>query len=84
MWKKEYKNGSTGACFLEKEFVFDDFVEAFAFMTRVAFLAEKSQHHPDWNNVYNKVVIRLSSHDEGDVVTQKDYDLALAIDDIKK
>ena len=83
MWKKIYTTGTTGPCFLEKEFVFDTFVDAFAFMMQVAFLAEKSQHHPDWNNVYNKVVIRLSSHDAGDVVTQKDYDLASNIDNLK-
>ena len=83
MWKKRYKNGTSGPCFLEKEFDFDNFVEAFSFMTRVAFLAEKHQHHPDWNNTYNKVVIRLSSHDAGDVVTQNDYDLASAIDELK-
>lgn len=83
MWNKIYKNGTTGSCFLEKEFVFDNFVEAFAFMTRVAFLAEKHQHHPDWSNAYNKVNIHLSSHDAGDVVTQKDYDLASAIDELE-
>lgn len=82
MWKKVYKTGTKGPCFLEKEFVFDTFVDAFAFMTRVAFLAEKHQHHPDWNNVYNKVTIRLSSHDAGNVVTQKDYDLASVIDEL--
>lgn len=83
MWEKVYKNGTTVPCSFKKEFVFDNFVDAFAFMMRVAFLAEKHQHHPDWSNVYNKVVIRLSSHDAGDVVTQKDYDLASAIDNLK-
>lgn len=51
-------------------------------MTRVAFLAEKHQHHPDWSNVYNKVTIHLTTHDEGNKVTQKDRDLAKAIDEI--
>lgn len=83
MWKKIHKTGTSGPNFLEKEFVFDTFVDAFAFMMQVAFLAEKHQHHPDWNNVYNKVIIRLSSHDAGDVVTQKDYDLASVIDELE-
>ena len=51
-------------------------------MTEVAFAAEAQQHHPDWNNVYNKVSIRLSTHDAGDVVTEKDHQLAATIDEI--
>ncbi|MCH2216359.1 MAG: 4a-hydroxytetrahydrobiopterin dehydratase [Flavobacteriales bacterium] len=65
---------------LIKEFQFKDFSEAFAFMTRVAIEAEKLCHHPEWSNVYNRVVINLSTHDEGGVVTQKDRDLASKID----
>ncbi len=65
---------------LEKEFIFKDFSEAFAFMTRVAILAEKHEHHPDWSNVWNKVKITLSTHDSGNVVTEKDRNLAEAID----
>lgn len=65
---------------LKKSFVFSDFSEAFAFMTRVAILAEKQNHHPSWNNVYNKVDITLSTHDAGDIVTAKDKKLAKAID----
>jgi len=65
---------------LEKEFTFKDFSEAFAFMTRVAILAEKHEHHPDWSNVWNKVKITLSTHDSGNVVTEKDRILAEAID----
>jgi len=65
---------------LKKSFVFADFSEAFAFMTRVAILAEKQNHHPSWNNVYNKVDITLSTHDAGDIVTAKDKKLAKAID----
>jgi 4a-hydroxytetrahydrobiopterin dehydratase len=65
---------------LVREFRFKNFSEAFAFMTRVAFLAEKMDHHPDWSNVYNQVSIRLSTHDAGDVVTEKDRKLAAAID----
>ncbi|GAP43859.1 pterin 4 alpha carbinolamine dehydratase [Lentimicrobium saccharophilum] len=67
---------------IEKVFTFSNFSEAFAFMTRVALLAEKSDHHPEWTNVYNKVIIRLSTHDAGNVVTEKDYTLAAAIDNL--
>ena len=65
---------------LKKTFKFKDFSEAFAFMTRVAFLAEKMDHHPFWINVYNTVSIELSTHDAGDIVTEKDKKLAKAID----
>ena len=65
---------------LHRKFEFKDFAEAFAFMTKVALLAEKADHHPLWTNVYNKVEIWLSTHDEGDKVTDKDRDLALKID----
>jgi 4a-hydroxytetrahydrobiopterin dehydratase len=51
-------------------------------MTRIAFVAEKMNHHPDWNNVWNKVEIHLSSHDAGNTVTEKDHRLAMAIDNI--
>lgn len=64
---------------LVAEFTFDDFEQAFAFMTKVASEAERLNHHPDWRNVYNKVTINLSTHDEDDQVTQKDIDLAKAI-----
>ncbi len=73
MWKEE--NNS-----LVKNFQFKDFTEAFAFMTRVAFAAEKMNHHPDWRNVYNTVEIKLSTHDAGGVVTDKDRKLAEKID----
>ncbi len=66
---------------LEKEFQFKDFVEAFGFMTKVAFWAEKLNHHPDWSNVYNRVKIRLNTHDAGGV-TEKDFKLASHIDQI--
>ncbi|MCC6841048.1 MAG: 4a-hydroxytetrahydrobiopterin dehydratase [Flavobacteriales bacterium] len=65
---------------LQRTFKFKDFSEAFAFMARVALLAERQQHHPDWRNVYNTVQISLSTHDAGDVVTDKDRVLARAID----
>ncbi len=64
---------------LRREFVFADFSGAFAFMTRVALLAERADHHPDWSNSWNKVVIELTSHDAGGL-TQRDLDLALAIE----
>ncbi len=67
---------------LYKRFVFADFSEAFAFMTRVALMAEKQNHHPLWTNVWNMVEIWLSTHDAGDVVTEKDRKLAASIDTI--
>jgi 4a-hydroxytetrahydrobiopterin dehydratase len=65
---------------LYKKFEFKNFSEAFAFMTRVALAAEKMDHHPLWTNVYNKVEIWLNTHDAGDVVTEKDHQLAKKID----
>jgi len=72
MWKEE-KNT------LVQKFEFKDFSEAFAFMTRVALLAEKANHHPWWSNVYNIVEIKLNTHDAGDIVTEKDHLLATQI-----
>lgn len=72
-WKEENNT-------LTKTFTFDDFVQAFGFMSRVAIIAEKMNHHPNWNNVYNKVTFHLNTHDAGDVVTEKDHKLAEAID----
>lgn len=69
---------------LVRQFEFDNFIQAFAFMTQVALLAEKQNHHPNWSNVYNKVEIRLSTHDAGGVVTDKDRTLARAIDSLQK
>ncbi len=73
MWTEENNK-------LKKSFEFKDFSEAFAFMTRVALIAEKQNHHPWWSNVYNKVEMELNTHDEGDIVTEKDWKLAKAID----
>jgi len=67
---------------LQATFKFDDFMGAFAFMTRVAFVAESQHHHPDWTNVYNTVSFRLNTHDAGGVVTEKDHKLAEAITSI--
>lgn len=65
---------------LYKKFVFKNFSEAFAFMTRVAFEAEKLDHHPNWSNVWNTVEIWLNTHSAGDIVTDKDRELAKKID----
>jgi 4a-hydroxytetrahydrobiopterin dehydratase len=73
MWKEENNQ-------LHRSFIFKDFIEAFGFMSQVALVAEKLDHHPTWNNVYNMVHISLSTHDAGDTVTEKDRQLAVAID----
>jgi 4a-hydroxytetrahydrobiopterin dehydratase len=65
---------------LYRKFEFRNFTEAFAFMTRVAELAEEQDHHPLWTNAYNTVEIWLSSHDADDVVTERDWKLARSID----
>jgi 4a-hydroxytetrahydrobiopterin dehydratase len=67
---------------LTRTYKFNDFVEAFSFMTEVAFHAEQQNHHPEWTNVYNTVSIQLSTHDAGGIVTDKDYALAEAIEKI--
>ena len=64
---------------LERNFLFKDFNEAFGFLTRIAMLSEKMNHHAEWSGVYNKVHIRLSTHDAGGV-TQKDIDMAMEIE----
>ena len=65
---------------ITRKFAFKDFNTAFGFMTRVALLADKMDHHPEWFNVYNKVDVTLSTHDAGGV-TQNDVDMAKAMDD---
>lgn len=67
---------------LYQKFEFRNFSEAFAFMTRVAIEAEKMNHHPVWTNVYNKVEIWLSTHDAGDIITEKDRKLSARIDQL--
>lgn len=74
-WKEENNK-------LSAQFEFADFRKAFAFMTNVAFLAEAQHHHPNWTNVYNKVNIELTTHDAGNVVTDKDMKLARAISEV--
>ena len=65
---------------ITRRFTFADFAQAFGFMTSVAIVAEKMDHHPLWTNVWNKVEIWLSTHDAGDIVTEKDKKLAQRID----
>jgi 4a-hydroxytetrahydrobiopterin dehydratase len=65
---------------LYQKFTFKDFSEAFAFMTRVAMIAEKMDHHPRWTNVWNTVEVWLNTHDAGNTVTDKDRKLAKKID----
>ena len=67
---------------LHRQIKFKDFSEAFAFMTRVALAAEKMNHHPKWTNTYNTVEIWLSTHDAGDMVTDKDRKLSKIIDEL--
>ncbi len=69
---------------LHRSFKFKNFSEAFAFMTQVALIAEKMNHHPYWTNIYNEVTISLSTHDAGDIITIKDKKLAGEIDKIFK
>ena len=73
MWQEENNQ-------LYKRFSFKDFVEAFSFMTKVAIIAEKMNHHPRWTNAYNTVDIWLNTHDAGNIVTEKDRLLAAQID----
>jgi 4a-hydroxytetrahydrobiopterin dehydratase len=73
MWKEQDNK-------LTQTFKFKDFSEAFAFMTRVALLAEQHQHHPNWSNVWDTVKIELTTHDSGNTITEKDRKLAKAID----
>ena len=65
---------------LYKKYSFSDFSKAFAFMTRVALVAEKMDHHPTWKNTYNVVEIWLSTHSAGNTITDKDHKLAAEID----
>ncbi len=65
---------------IERSFKFRDFAEAFGFMTRVALVAERMNHHPEWTNVYNRITVTLTTHDAGGV-TQRDINLAHAMED---
>ncbi len=72
MWKEEDNK-------LKASLTFKNFVDAFAFMTQVAIVAEKANHHPWWSNVYNKIEIELTTHDAGNTVTDKDKALSAEI-----
>jgi 4a-hydroxytetrahydrobiopterin dehydratase len=76
MWKEENNR-------LTREYKFKDFVEAFGFMTKVAILAEKQNHHPTFTNTYNRVKIELTTHDNGNTISEKDHKLAKAIDTLQ-
>ena len=65
---------------LYRKFVFNNFIDAFAFMTKVVILAEKANHHPTWKNTWNTVEVWLSTHDAGNTITEKDLELSKAID----
>ncbi|HVA98115.1 MAG TPA: 4a-hydroxytetrahydrobiopterin dehydratase [Bacteroidia bacterium] len=73
MWKEENNR-------LKKNFSFDNFSEAFAFITQVALLAEKMNHHPEWSNIYNQVSIQLYTHEVGNKITDLDRKMATEID----
>ena len=75
----EWQFGAERGGSIRRDFVFADFVQAFAFMTRIALVAEKHDHHPEWSNVYNRVSITLTTHDAGGL-TAKDIALARAAD----
>ena len=64
---------------LRRDFVFGDFVEAFGFMTRVALIAERMDHHPNWSNAYKRLTIELTTHEVGGI-SDRDFELAAAID----
>jgi len=66
---------------LHREYVFDNFVQAFGFMTQVALVAERADHHPEWFNVYRKVIVDLSTHEAGGI-TERDFDLATKMETI--
>lgn len=77
-WSDWYFSTERGGL-MQRSLVFADFVQAFAFMTQVAAVAEQSNHHPEWSNVYNRVEITLTTHDVRGL-SQRDLDLARAID----
>lgn len=79
----KFKGWTFDGRFLHRDLKFKSFVDAFSFMTAVAFEAEKMNHHPDWSNVYNNVIINLNTH-EANGITQMDIDLAGKIDNISR
>lgn len=79
---KEVQNWklSEDQIYLSRQFVFNDFIEAFSFMTKIAIIAEKNDHHPEWANIYNKVDIKFTTDDYGGL-TELDFKLAKSIDE---
>ena len=75
-WRHDEKRGA-----ITREFVFGDFAQAFAFMTQIALIAEKRDHHPEWSNVYDQVQITLTTHDAGGLA-QRDIDFARDADQV--
>ena len=75
-----FENWAIEDNFIHKTFLFKDFIEAFAFLSKVAIVSEKLNHHPDWSGVYNKVVLQLSTHEAGGV-TQKDIDFVKMVEE---
>ena len=67
---------------LVKEFNFKDFKEAFEFMTKASVIINELDHHPEWTNTYNKLTIKLSTHDAGDIITNKDREMAKRLDEL--
>lgn len=76
-WRHEADRGGL----IRRDFMFDDFTQAFSFMTQVALAAEKRDHHPEWSNVYNRVAIVLTTHDAGGL-SMKDIELSRCIDEL--
>ena len=76
-----HKNWTTADGTLQRTFTFRNFREAFGFMTEVALVAERSNHHPEWRNIYNRITVQLTTHDAGGI-TEKDFDLANHMDSI--
>lgn len=78
---KNLPNWSLNKANIERKLKFNNFIEAFSFMTQIAIIAEKLNHHPDWNNCYNKLNISLTTHDAGGI-TEKDFELANLIENL--
>lgn len=76
---KELQGWKSANNFIQKDFEFKDFLEAFGFLSRIAVLSEKLNHHPNWSGVYNKVQIKLQTHDAGGITT-KDIEMATKIE----
>ena len=77
LWRHDADRGDR----IRRDFTFDDFTQAFSFMTQVALAAEKRDHHPEWSNVYNRVAIVLTTHDVGGL-SPKDIELSRCIDEL--